>query len=630
MEFREQTSRKFLATGYIALLVGAMILGFNAFPRTASAASTPVGIVIPLYTYPTDGSWAAVIQAKQAYPNVPFIAVINPSSGPGSSQDPNYVQGIKNLQAAGVKVLGYVATGYGSNSISSDESEVNSYQSWYGVNGIMFDEMSSTVGYETYYSTLNTYVHSLIPGSMTMGNPGTSVPTSFIGTLDALCIYESSGYPSLSYITYTGYSPSNFAVIVIGASLNTSFLTSVSGVVSWVYVTDANLPNPYDVLPSYFTTEVATLSAFDVVASTTSTTQSSTSTSSTTTTTVPVTTTTTTTAASGTSQLVVDAQDTTGAAISGYYVALYQGGKTISTGYSPATFTLNSGQTYTVESDGYGSCAFAYWLDTGSTNGQRSIEISTNTVLTAVLNCGTSIPATSTVAVNSFDLSGNTITGMWTTWNQNGAIITTGYTPASFTGATGGTYTVTVADYLSTVFCHWQDGATGSAATVSLGGNLVLNAYYSTTGSCPSTATTTTTSTSTTPSTSTTTSTTSTSTTSTSATSTTTSTTSTSTSTSSTFSIKVDSATTGGTLFSGMWTVVSQNGATITTGYTPLAFNAMSGGAYTISVANYGSYVFSHWSTGSTNSTITINPTQAMVLTAYYNVISCSPRHKNC
>ncbi|MDG7006989.1 MAG: hypothetical protein JRN06_01950 [Nitrososphaerota archaeon] len=41
----------------------------------------------------------------------------------------------------------------------------------------------------------------------TMGNPGTSVSSSYIGTLDNLCIYESNGYPSLSFITYAGYPP---------------------------------------------------------------------------------------------------------------------------------------------------------------------------------------------------------------------------------------------------------------------------------------------------------------------------------------------------------------------------------------------------------------------------------------
>ena len=444
-------------------------MGFTLIPRVTHAATSPVGIVIPLYTYPTDGTWASVIQAKQSYPNVPFAAVINPDSGPGASQDPNYVQGIKSLRAAGITVLGYVDTAYAVDSISSVEANVNLYKTWYGVDGIMFDDMTNQAGYETYYSALNDYVHSLMPGSLTMGNPGTSVPTSYIGTLDVLNVYEDSGYPSLSFITYPGYSPTNFATIVISAPLNASFLTSLSGVVSWVYVTDAGLPNPYDVLPSYFTTEVASLSAMDLTTATSSTTTSSTSATS-----------------------------------------------TVSTASSPG--------------------------------------------------------GTASVAVNSVDLSGNAITGMWTTWNQNGATLATDYTPATFTGTLGSTYTLTVAGYKRTVFCHWQDGSTDPQRNVSLSGNDVLTAYYSTKGSCPAT----------------------------------------------TVRMTVISKSVTGVQFTGMWLEVTADGRTVATGYTTLTFTATVGVAYTISMSNWNSYVFAYWGSGSTDPVLKTTPTTSATLTAYY------------
>src|SRR3989441_1310259 len=252
----------------------------TATTRTSFAAPTNSGIVIPLYTYPTDGSWAATLQAKNAHPNVPIIAVINPGNGPGGSSDSNYVQGVKNFQAAGIIVLGYVATGYASQLISSLESQISSYKSWYSVNGIMFDEMSSVQGNENYYSTLNTYVKSL-GMTMTMGNPGTSVPSSYIGTLDSLFIFEQNGLPTLSYLSsYSGHPKSNFAYIGYTVSpLNTGFEAASSQYAGWLYITDAGLPNPYNVLPSYLLNEVAALDP------------------STATTTAPVVTTTTTTAA---------------------------------------------------------------------------------------------------------------------------------------------------------------------------------------------------------------------------------------------------------------------------------------------------------------------------------------------
>jgi len=520
-----------LSTGFIALLIGAVAIGF-AIPQSVHASTSPLGIVVPLYTYPTDGTWSAVAQAKQAYPNVPIVAVVNPDSGPGTSQDPNYVHGIQTLQTAGVKVLGYVDTAYGGDGASSVEANVNLYQSWYGVNGIFFDDMANAPGYEAYYSALSGYVHSLIPGSMTIGNPGTAVPTSYIGTLDALIIYESAGLPSTSLVTYAGYAPNYFATIAFGVPLSTSFLGSLVGVNSWVYLTDGNLPNPYDVLPSYFTSEVAAVSSID------------------------------------------------------------------------------------------GSLA----ASTTSTPG---------------------VPATLTVS--STGLSGSPVSGMWTTWNQNGAVLATGYTPTTFSGTTGQSYVVTAAGYGSTVFCYWQDGNATADRTLTLQGNTALTAYYSTSGSCPTGIAITTSSTSTPPPTTATTSSTasassSTSSTSTatssSATTTTTSKTSTTTATTTTtttattgpasIQVTVKSATTFGKYYGGMWTVVSQSGTALISGYTPLIFTAKAGDSYTVSVSNYGEYVFSHWSTGSTSSTITITPNHAITLTAFYWQISCPPIHKYC
>ncbi len=184
-----------------------------AVPGTAFAASSLTfsnsGLAIPLYTYPcftaTQCTWTSVIQARQAYPSVPLLAVINPNSGPGRSKDPNYVQGIKNLQAAGVVVLGYVWTGYGRASLSKVD-QVSSYKNWYAVNGIFFDGMAYITGSENYYSTLNSYVKSL-GMTYTMGNPGTTTLKSYVGTLDSIIIHEDAGTPSLSYLASATFYP---------------------------------------------------------------------------------------------------------------------------------------------------------------------------------------------------------------------------------------------------------------------------------------------------------------------------------------------------------------------------------------------------------------------------------------
>jgi hypothetical protein len=68
-----------------------------------------------------------------------------------------------------------------------------------------------------------------------------------------------------------------------------------------------------------------------------------------------------------------------------------------------------------------------------------------------------------------------------------------------------------------------------------------------------------------------------------------------------------------------MWTVLSQNGQTVATGFSPAQFNLSSGQQYTVAVSNYGQIVFDHWAdNGSTNPARTVSITQATTLTAIY------------
>src|SRR5438132_5696698 len=140
------------------------------------------------------------------------------------------------------------------------------------------------------------------------------------------------------------------------------------------------------------TTATTSVSTTSTTASTTSSTSSSSATTSATSTTA----TSTTTSGNGTPNLTINTQDTTGVARTGYWTELSQNGQVIANGYTPATYALNSGQTYTLEADGYASCTFDHWLDTNSPNNLRDISITSDTSLTAVLNCGNTVTTTTT------------------------------------------------------------------------------------------------------------------------------------------------------------------------------------------------------------------------------------------
>jgi hypothetical protein len=182
-------------------------------------------------------------------------AIVNPDSGPGTSKDPNFQTGIAALGAAGIVALGYVATTYAKKPVATVQAEVDAYGSYYtGLQGIMFDEMSNTPGDEGYYQGLGTYVKGK-GYTITVGNPGADIPASFIGVLDTIFVYESGGLPDLSKLPayYASHPKSDFGLIAYGvAAVDTTFVASARQHVGFVYLTDDNLPNPYDTLPSYF------------------------------------------------------------------------------------------------------------------------------------------------------------------------------------------------------------------------------------------------------------------------------------------------------------------------------------------------------------------------------------------
>jgi hypothetical protein len=230
---------------------------------SSDASVDPTGLIVPLYTYPTDGTWAAIIQAKKAHPSVPIVAIINPNSGPGTSKSSDYATGITNLQSAGVTVIGYVPTGYGTkpySALATVEGAVSDYVTWYPtIEGIFFDEMSSDAGEASYYQSIATYCTSKNL-AITVGNPGANVPAALLGIFSNLVIYESGGIPQQSSVDayYNKYGSKPFSFIAYGVASLPS-LQSLSTYVRWLYVTDLDGNNPYGALPSYFASEVAAL-----------------------------------------------------------------------------------------------------------------------------------------------------------------------------------------------------------------------------------------------------------------------------------------------------------------------------------------------------------------------------------
>ena len=419
-------------------------------------ATSSTGIIVPLYSYP--GSyWNQVIQAKNAHPSVPIVAIVNPNSGPGSSVDSTYVSSIKQLQSAGITVLGYVYTSYGSRSTSAAEADITSYHNWYNVNGIFFDEMSNVSGYESYYSTLTQYVksHGM---TMTVGNPGTDTLSSYVGTVDNLVIYESPGLPTISNLAgwHTSYAKSNFSMIAFGVGLPTqSYVTSTTSDVSYIYATDDNLPNPYDTIPSYFGSLVAELDIGSVLPTAPS---------------APTGLTATTASSSQINLSWTAPSNNGGSAVTGYKVDRSNNG-----GSTWSTVASNTGSIGTTYSSTGLTANATYTFRVSAIN---VVGTSSPSNIASAKTSATSTGSTVTITVKTVGLSGNTITGLWTTLISGGSTIKSGYTTKTYSVTAGHTYTVTVANYQKDVFDHWSDGSTNSHLAITPTQSVTLTAYY--------------------------------------------------------------------------------------------------------------------------------------------------------
>jgi hypothetical protein len=219
------------------------------------------GTIIPLYTRPSDASWAAVASAKRAHPAVPAIAIINPADGPGVAALADYAAGTSMLTGAGLKVIGYVHTEYGHRDPSAVEQEIDRYRSWYpAVTGIFFDEMANTTGYEAYYRALDAYAKSR-GHDLTVGNPGTELPRSYLGSADVFIIREGGGLPAASILNGAGLVPrATLGALCYGVpAVDGAFVAAVRRQVGYIYLQSDTLPNPWDTVPSYLAELLAAL-----------------------------------------------------------------------------------------------------------------------------------------------------------------------------------------------------------------------------------------------------------------------------------------------------------------------------------------------------------------------------------
>jgi len=263
--------RSLTAIAAILLLAGSISGAPNppiGNPQSILPSCADLRVLIPLYSYPNwyDSDSYIWDDVASAASRVSITAIINPENGPfGCPPNSDYQYGLADLRAGGVEILGYVYTNYAARDLAAVKADVDLYDQCFNIDGIFFDEASSNDSALPYYTDLYTYVKSKPNLDKVFLNPGTHTDEGYISTPagDTAVIFESQSTDWTSYnpdAYVSSYPPHRTAMLAYDtpdadtacAQIN---LARQRGV-GYVYLTDDDLTNPWDSLPTFWTAEI--------------------------------------------------------------------------------------------------------------------------------------------------------------------------------------------------------------------------------------------------------------------------------------------------------------------------------------------------------------------------------------
>jgi len=236
----------------------------------------PLIFLVPLYVDP-GSDWDSVIDA--AATGTPIIAIINPNDGPtANGPDSSYKSYMKKFADAGITMVGYVYSGYGTRNIATVKAEIDTYATKFpGIVGIFVDEASADASDIPYYKQLYDHIMSK-PGFVhDIVNPGAQPAAGYLDVSTTLVIFESpAAQLKTSYASWVKCAPSasekagykyKFSGISYGTAANNvaSILSNFNQLgMGMVYVTQsADECCVYNNLPSYFAAEAAAINALN-------------------------------------------------------------------------------------------------------------------------------------------------------------------------------------------------------------------------------------------------------------------------------------------------------------------------------------------------------------------------------
>jgi Spherulation-specific family 4 len=221
---------------------------------TAPPAPGPAPLlVVPAYfhpaVHPRQWQWLA--------DHAPLIrlVILNVASGPGTGPEHAFCAAVDLLHGAGVRVIGYVDTGYARRDAPTVLAEAGRYRDWYGIRGVCLDQVTAGPEGLGYYAAVADRVR-LMGAEVVFFNHGTHPVPGYARHADLLGTFEGTwpAYQRLHPPGWTRRWPASKFYHVIhsvpAARIRAAWRLAARRRAGAVYITERDGPNPYDSLPS--------------------------------------------------------------------------------------------------------------------------------------------------------------------------------------------------------------------------------------------------------------------------------------------------------------------------------------------------------------------------------------------
>jgi len=244
-----------------------IVIDYEHTGRNETGSDGKLGILVPWYNHPNhydppNYKWPNIAQERDEH--TPITAIINPSSGPGvGGPNADYVVGADLFLQSGVKMLGYVLTNYGGRLLADVKADIDEWaDNWTKyVTGIFFYEIPDSSIFDlakmNYYREVVEYARSKIPGGEIVINPGTDLDDPLAGLGDIVSSFEDTE-ASWTVNKAIATARKNTHLALIHTVTTETGREGMRNLVQqafdegyrWVYFTDDALPNPWDALPT--------------------------------------------------------------------------------------------------------------------------------------------------------------------------------------------------------------------------------------------------------------------------------------------------------------------------------------------------------------------------------------------